>query len=512
METPRAKKNKLLNEMKYLLVINLIFFGNICYAQTKYDAQWILGQRADVNIDFNSSSADILSRSYANEFSLASSNVSMSDSLGNLLFYSNGREIRDRFDNIMLNGESINPGIVEQFYSDNPIPQGTLTLPMPGHPEKYYVFNQDLDIVIYEPDDYSTLDPKRILYSIVDMTQNGGLGAVISKNNVLVEDSLALVRGQLTAVRHANGKDWWIMSPQAQSNCYYLSLLTDEGIDDNQLFCSGKQWTREHGIGQAVFSPDGTKYARFNPRNGLHIFDFDRCIGELSNPISIDFSDDTFGAAGLSISPNSRFLYTAARTKLYQFDLDASNVPQSRILIDTLNLLNTPSFSAVFYLSQLAPDNKIYIAGISSHLFLHVINEPDSLGVACNFAQQAIEIPALNFASIPNFPNFRLGAANEICDPNSTTSTSTINESFEFTLFPNPASDYLFVDFENDNYDLSACNLTLFDMIGNMVMFTKNLVTNTRINISSVPPGTYFFQLRRKGEILKTKKMIVMKP
>ena len=440
----------------------------------------------------------------------------MCDSLGSLLFYSNGCEIRDRFDNIMLNGDKLQEGVLEEFYCstagfDSPIVQGLLALPMPGDAKKYYLFYIDLDIVAY-PGASSTLDPKRLFYSIVDMSLQNGLGEVTTKNALAIEDTLALARGQLTSVRHANGMDWWITVPKALSNCYYRFLLSAEGLSDTELICSGEEWDSSHGIGQAVFSPDGTKYARFNPWNGLHIFDFDRCKGELSNPISIDFPGDTFSAAGLSISPNSRFLYAAARTKLYQFDLEASNIPQSRILIDTLNLVDIPSFSAVFYLSQLAPDDKIYIAGISSHLFLHVINEPDSLGLACDFKQQEIEIPAFNFASIPNFPNFRLGATEDICDPMVSTNSTTTGQSSELSLYPNPATDHIYLDFGDIDYQIEDSSITIYDVIGKVLLFKENIRPNSRINISSIPSGTYFYKLQLNEKFFTVKKVFVIKP
>lgn len=50
------------------------------------------------------------------------------------------------------------------------------------------------------------------------MSLNGGLGAVTEKNQVLLEDSLSV--GKITAVRHANGRDWWVLMPQADRYLY----------------------------------------------------------------------------------------------------------------------------------------------------------------------------------------------------------------------------------------------------------------------------------------------------
>ncbi len=482
----------------------------VCEAQNKCDVQWILGQGAEVKMDFNLESVDISLKDKVVMFSMSGSNISMCDSTGNLLFYSNGCEIRDRLDAIMSNGDSINLGIIEQWYCstggyDSPIPQGILCLPLPDHPDKFYLFNLDADVVTYD-DTVVTLDPKHLYYSIIDMNLNGDLGGVVAKHETAIEDTLALARGQLTAVRHSNGRDWWVIVPKAISNCYYLLLLTPDGLVESKLECEGEAWNYNHGIGQGVFSPDGTKFARFNPWNGLHIFDFDRCKGKLSNPISIDFPQDSFAAAGLSISPNSRFLYAAARTKLYQFDLQSNNIAGSRILIDTLDLINIPAFGAVFYLSQLAPDNKIYIAGIGSHLYLHAINNPDSLGVACNFVQQGVEIPALNFASIPNFPNYRLGAALEPCDYSYSSSDKVKNE-VDIKIFPNPAFDMVTLEIEGSTYELV---FEVHDMLGRVVK-VFDLAPNSsqhQIPLDSLPNGQYFYSISEDGQRVSSGKFI----
>ena len=47
-----------------------------------------------------------------------------------------------------------------------------------------------------------------LLYSEIDASGDNGNGAVISKNKAVFSDSILL--GQfVTAVRHANGRDWW---------------------------------------------------------------------------------------------------------------------------------------------------------------------------------------------------------------------------------------------------------------------------------------------------------------
>ena len=48
------------------------------------------------------------------------SNASMSDAQGNLLFYTNGFQVVNRYNEIMENGDSLNYGQVYQNYPGNP--------------------------------------------------------------------------------------------------------------------------------------------------------------------------------------------------------------------------------------------------------------------------------------------------------------------------------------------------------------------------------------------------------
>lgn len=67
-------------------------------------------------------------------------------------------------------------------------------------------------------------------------------------------------------------------------------------------------------------------------------------------------------------------------------------------------------FPTPFLTAQLAPDGKIYINSPNGNNVLHVIHEPNLKGDSCHVEQNGIHLPTYNFASMPNFPNYRLGA------------------------------------------------------------------------------------------------------
>ena len=115
------------------------------------------------------------------------------------------------------------------------------------------------------------------------MTLDNGKGDVVKKNIVFYDDKKTL-GSYLTAIRHANGKDWWILQPLRDTNLYATFLLDQNGLQLVKEQQIGKvfDWNAS-ASGTATFSPDGTKYAYYNESDGLLLFDFDRNSGMLSN-------------------------------------------------------------------------------------------------------------------------------------------------------------------------------------------------------------------------------------
>jgi hypothetical protein len=150
--------------------------------------QWVLGYDSinmvttgKTTIDFSGGFPSISWSQRAMNF--GSTNAVICDTLGNLLFYTNGVFIANAADDTMLNGDGLNPSNYTNLYSYEGLflPQADLVLPYPGDAKKYYLIHQTID--------YSFLT-LNLYYSIIDMSLDGGLGAVISKNNILYTDSL----------------------------------------------------------------------------------------------------------------------------------------------------------------------------------------------------------------------------------------------------------------------------------------------------------------------------------
>lgn len=433
-----------------------------------------------------------------------SANASICDSAGNLLFYTNGVYVADSTHQPMENSQ-VDLGLL----TGNPnggvnVSQIVFTLPVPENPDIYYLFYKALYYLT--PQSFGS----KFYYSIIDMSLNNGLGGVLEKDHLVME-GVYLHWGQITACRHANGRDWWILLCESDSNRYYRYLLTPEGLEEHGIQEIGIPVPI--GAGQAVFSPDGTKYARLDlvdleSGGYIDIYDFDRCEGFLSNQIQINYIDSS-GAGGLAFSPNSKFLYVPSQNHVFQYDMEADDIPASKEVVGVYDGFMSP-FWASFFMAQLAPDGKIYINAPNGVDVMHVINNPNEQGLACDFAQHSIELPTYNAFSMPNYPYFNLGALEG--SPCDTLGTSAVAEvrgpGFQVRLFPNPVEEELHFHFSRPL--ARAGVLRIFDAMGREVMEVALPAGQREWQVRlSAPPGIYFYEMENgvggkcSGELVK---------
>jgi hypothetical protein len=504
----------------------------VASAQPKYDCYWMMGY-ADYAppdqiwgasaMDFCGDSLQIYEIDRPMEFGRA--NASMADAEGNLLFYTNGIYIANAQHEPMLNGtDLLTPGTTGYGEDGIPIPQGVLILPWPGNPSKYYVFYGKLTLYFIGNNASGGLTP--FYYALVDMSLEGGLGAVVEKNVVITSDTLDL--GKLTATRHANGRDWWVVAPKNNSHQLFRFLLTPEGLIDHGSFTIDERLWR--GWGQAAFSPDGEYYAHLSIYNwGLNyitFLGFDRCTGEFSSLGQFHYPDPNEAFAGLAISPNSRFVYNTSTEEIRQFDLWADDVVGS---MDTVAVYDgieetIPGISftlrTIFFLAQLAPDGKIYIISSNTVRSMHVIEQPDLPGVACEVRQRGIVLPKLN-RTIPNFPHYRLGALEgSPCDTIVAVSAAEQRrggDGWQLRVLPNPAQDFCVLVLDPLAGDalpaLENLSLRLYDSMGRLLrrQALPAGLREHRIGLEGLPPGMYYVSVQAGGQLAKTEKLIVLR-
>ena len=236
--------------MRKIVTALFILFYSVSHAQM-YDAQWVIGPNTSV-VDFRSIDS-VHTYTINTWMNTKLANACISDENGNLLYYTNGIYIADSNGDSLLNGNGLSPcSFTTQETSEGlPIQQAVMFLPMPGNPRYYYLFHFSGDI--------SNGRPGTLYYSIIDKEGNSGLGEVIQKNVTYCQSVFR--GGGMTACKHANGRDWWVIMGKFNTNGFYKFLLTPDGIKDSSLQNIGPIYHGPLDNAYSSFTLDGSKYA-----------------------------------------------------------------------------------------------------------------------------------------------------------------------------------------------------------------------------------------------------------
>ncbi len=483
--------------LKTSLFTIFLFITSQSFAQ-RIDAVWPLGYNCCIypnfgamNLDFRSGNLIINMVQRHQDIDVTCSSVC--DSNGNLLFTSNGAYIANSLDDTMQNGSDMNPSYYTSQHQDGlTIPQGNLVFPSLTDSNQYILFHNTID-------DYLSTGASLNLYSTtIDMSLSGGVGGVINKNAIIYTDSMT--PGRILACRHANGRDWWITVRKFRSQKLIEFLYTPNGISGP--YFQNLSIQREFNIGQSAFNPQGTKYAYFEAIRGLEVADFDRCTGHLSNQVYCNIIDTIYYGAGVCFSPNGRFLYVATVERVYQLDTWSANMNATKIVVGILDGFADPITSNItaFWIMALGPDGKIYISTGNSTPYLHVINNPDSLGIACDLCQHCIQLPALNAFTMPNFPNYYLGAeVGSVCDSLGVGVTELADGKNAITIFPNPASNNATIKYLISKNALLIIVNSLGEVVQQISLSAEN--QSATIDLSKLKSGAYTCKMVQEGKV-----------
>lgn len=460
--------------MKRAALLLGLLLGASAFAQHQYD-DWHFGHNRSVDFSGGTPVAHTGTPMMTDE-----NCASICDASGNLLFYTNGLSVWDKNDQLMPNGNSSLRGWPD-------VQQGVLIVPRPNS-SLYYIFTIALSstAIGYNKD---------LFYSVVDMTANGGNGDLVQLNVFVDHD----VTEKLTATRHRNGTDYWVVyHPWVDQNQFKALPVTAAGIGAPVVSTAGLQLGPISGpdsfTGAIKISQDGCWMASTVRMPGiLEVFNFNNLTGavyggawkSVANPYGLEFSRA------------SNFLYLGQNSQqpVLQYNILAGNEPA--ILASETAV--SPVLNSTFAF-QLAPDGKIYFPEHDSTL--SVIEYPDLPGTAC-----AVTSDVLHFADglsttscLPN--NFNLAYTGDLqkCAPESVDETSLQS----IRIFPNPANDavsvLLPVSAEGD--------LLLRNVCGQIVAEEKKRGGEAQFSTAHLPDGVYLLQVMLDGELL-TQKIVV---
>jgi hypothetical protein len=385
-----------------------------------------------------------------------------------------------------------------------------LNIPFHNNKDKFYVFTQHVeDLVPLDSQGFRSFQ-----YSLIDMSYNNGLGKVLIKDSIL----LSGIRYEpFAAVKHGNGRDWWVVIPHDLKPLFYKYLITDDGIkgpfEQIELNKLSDSLGTNH---KSIFTPDGSKFIHYHSRLGTMVYDFDRCTGTLSNPVKIEYpkpSSNLWQGVDCEVSANSRYLYIVVQnfSKLVQYDLWSNNIPMSGDTVAVYDgFVDGSGTQTGFSLLQRSPNGKIYV--YAGQLVMHVINAPDLPGMACEVLQHSIDLPTWTFGSMPYFPNYRLyDLPASPCDTlGIDTPISTIQQPdiplVEGLLYPNPAQEQASLYLPGWQ---GAGRVTITDALGRVVLEQVVSRDRTTFQVRNWPSGVYAVLVWKEGRLVAAEQLVV---
>jgi uncharacterized protein (TIGR02145 family) len=376
--------------MKQCLITGLfLLISFLGFPQGEFN-NWYFGHYCGMN--FNSGAPVFLS---GNPMHIGASlaEASVSDSSGTHLFFSNGLKIYNRNKVIMPNGSGLLGGEVDC--------QVMAVQEVTNH-DLYYLFT-----VHHRPFQGSGDTLVGSYFSVIDMQLDGGLGDIVTgmKNiRLTMGDS---VYTQLTATRHQNNRDAWVVVLEHGKVIQYLAfLINSSGLNltpvvspstlKNSVWNSGSggisSFMRISQNGEYLLCTDSlTEMCLFNTLTGVVTPKFRFWAGTGNKP-----------AESQEFSIDSRYVYFTTSTltpwrAVVQYDMMN---PDSNSFMDSRKVVG----DSCGYSIQMAPDGKIYVSGMNAYDSLQRINNPSAPGAACNYQKNAFGLEGNpHFYCLPQF-------------------------------------------------------------------------------------------------------------
>jgi len=388
-----------------ILFILFLLIGLNAYSQPNKRANfWFFAD--SVGLDFNSGVPVENTNCQIKDFTWMSTST-MSDTNGNLLFYSNASYIWNKQHEIMDNSHT-----GPTYWT--PGHQAAIAVPAPGSDSLYYIFTaRFLDA------------PYPMIYYTINMAGDNGLGAQI---NVDTLDAGWDAASMVTGTYHKNKKDIWIITRKFHTSQYTAFRVNEDGVNPEPVLSHAPMRPLDDSnFGNMKVSYDKNYLVvcfqgQGHDETSVEICKFNNETGSVDYLYNFHL---TYVIPGVywkyktnncEFSPCSKYLYIGASkyprdstAHVYQFDMslieDSISFFQSAVLISEDQGCQL----------QLAPDGKIYcftreFNGALQPLnnFVGIIHEPGKPGLECNFQPNAffvnhgvIDHPFVNF--LPDF-------------------------------------------------------------------------------------------------------------
>jgi hypothetical protein len=465
----------------------LVFLYHSIFAQ--YDANW---PSDSLMLKFDTQGLVSISNSYASQMSTESS---ISDLQGNLQYYiaydrnlGNNGHIYFNDNQPILNGTDIR-------YSR--MLNSTLFLPYGGTPY----------IGLITPQTNSPGSETFYWYNEIDTNIN----EVIEKNIRLSPEGVPMKMG-VAPIRHANGRDWWVIMHNLLGRNYYIWHCSPDSIRLDSVYFIGAYVGLDNSLvgngrgGGILAHPKGHKAFHFTGEGLIEELDFNRCTGRLSlnRTIAAQVMDNSRVQYYGCLSPSGNILYISntnfrdLNTSIEQYDLSHPDPLSTRYLV-----FHKASSQARAYGIQTAPDGRVYfiankhsVTEVVDFLHLQVIHQPDVHGPGCQYQVNGLYLQGheLSTSNLPYFSNYYLGVQRDSeCDSLGLSVAEALSPQ-AFTLYPNPAGHRARLRKETGAF---AATVSVYDAQGSIIDYLQFPLHQDalELNTTAYPKGMYYLHI-----------------
>ena len=373
------------------IIFFLFLVNTICAQQSN---NWYFGYGAGLNFSTEPPTVLLDGELYQTEGC-----ATISDNEGNLLFYTDGKDVWNKNHQVMPNGSNLmgHPSST----------QSAIVVPYPGQScAKYYI------VTIGERNGSSG-----VRYSLVDMSLDGGMGDIVtSEKNIHLFGTTTTE--SICIAKHNNGNDFWVIGKPVNTGEFYSFLVSSTGFNTTPVI-SSTNYIPDANYGSLKMSPNNQLLAACHTQNssqggGVFVFNFNDETGSITQIFNDSEPTIRLSSYSVEFSPNSSLLYfSRIQGALYQYDLNSVTNTQfvnSRQLIATTNNPYSSTGEKMGAL-QSAPNGKIYVALLDSPT-LGIIENPNVLGVGCNYQDLAQDLGGrISRLGLPAFSTFLINPA-----------------------------------------------------------------------------------------------------
>lgn len=372
--------------------------------------KWYFGNKA--GIDFNKTPPQALNESAMN----APEGCSIvCDRNGQTIFYTDGNTVYDR----------THIAIASNIGGNTFATQSALIVPVPGDETLYYIFTTQ---------DMNGTDSLQLKYSLFDLKQNAGKGAVVMQNVLLFMKSTERVTASGT----------WLIVHEAGNSTFRSYPITDLGIGNQVYSAIGSEHStavRENAEGYMKLGPRqivAVPLSTPGTSNIVELFHLNDTTGRLTNFQSVDLQEPNGSIYGIEFSSAGNKMFASVRypggtSAIYEYSIDSLLRVRRRQRIPV-----AADIGAI----QIGPDGQIYVAtnssGNNTQLGVITANE-DTLSVS-NFNLTGFALAA-NTTSRLGLPNFIQVNMNAIGGPGITITGLCAGDSTRFSATPRDQID-----------------------------------------------------------------------